>query len=163
MKVKPIPVDRAKELFEYKSGVLYRKIKINSFDAGTPIKKTGNCSYLNVRIDKVMYKVHRIIWAMHYGEPGESSIDHINGITTDNRIENLRLVTVMENQQNQRKPRVDNKLGLLGVSWNKTRKKYVAQIRINGVVKFLGGYEDPMQAHQAYLLAKRKNHSACTI
>lgn len=59
--------------------------------------------------------------------------------------------------------RVDNKTGLLGVSWKASRQKYVAQIQIDRKVKYLGLFENPNDAHEAYLEAKRLHHPGCTI
>jgi len=57
--------------------------------------------YLVVRIDKRLYKAHRLVWAMHKGSiPSGMEIDHIDGDSTNNRIENLRLVSRAENQRN---------------------------------------------------------------
>jgi hypothetical protein len=60
------------------------------------------------------YKAHRVIWAIVNGEWPKGEIDHINGIKCDNRIENLRLVTPMENQRNRPMPKT-NTSGVIGV------------------------------------------------
>ena len=59
-------------------------------------------------------KAHRVAWAMYYGEWPSHQIDHINGIRDDNRIENLRDVTISENQKNMKTPST-NTTGHIGV------------------------------------------------
>ena len=46
--------------------------------------------------------VHRLVWETFMGQiPSNLQIDHINRARDDNRLENLRLVTISENQQNK--------------------------------------------------------------
>ena len=49
-----------------------------------------------------MYAIlmHHAVWAWHNGEFPTMQLDHVNGIETDNRIENLREVNAAENQLN---------------------------------------------------------------
>lgn len=60
---------------------------------------------------------HTVIWAMVSGAwPDEGKeIDHINGIRSDNRPENLRMVETKENQRNKRRSK-RNKTGINGIS-----------------------------------------------
>lgn len=91
-----------KELVEYlckwfyvdSGGTLHRKDRKNS--AGS-YDKDG---YLIVKIKGKQYKAHRLVYALHYGLMPIGVIDHINGIRTDNRIENLRCVTQADNVAN---------------------------------------------------------------
>jgi hypothetical protein len=83
-------------------------------------------------------------------------IDHINGIKSDNRIQNLRPATVSENHQNRRG--VVASSGLMGVSWSKKDKLWIASIKVNKVQIRLGYFRDPEEAHQAYLRAKAIHH-----
>ena len=60
--------------------------------------------YKRLRIAGKQYTAHRIAWLIHYGEdPREMMVDHISGDTSDNRIDNLRLVTNKQNTWNRRK------------------------------------------------------------
>jgi len=43
------------------------------------------------------YTMSRIIWKFHYGTEPTGVIDHINGDSTDNRIENLQDITQKQN------------------------------------------------------------------
>ncbi|EMQ3399759.1 TPA: HNH endonuclease [Yersinia enterocolitica] len=90
---------------------------------------TSANGYMSVRVDGVLYSVHRIIWKMVTGkEP--MHLDHINGIRTDNRISNLREVSRTENNRNIGiSPR--NTSGYAGVTFVKSSKKWAAQLKIN--------------------------------
>jgi len=96
--------------------------------------------------------MHRFIWEVTNGPiPDDREIDHRNGNKTDNRVENLRLVTHRENIQN----RSDKRNGTTtskypGVSWHKSNQKWIAQIRINGVRRSLGCFNTQELASEAY-------------
>lgn len=86
-------------------------------------------------------------------------IDHINRIPSDNRIENLRMVTQVENMQNTKGPRCDNKSSLIkGVTWDKRRQKWVAQINADGVHRYLGQWDTKEAAAKAYSAGAAKYH-----
>lgn len=119
--------------------------------------------YLTVSIEGKKQLVHRLVWLFHYGYLPENQIDHINGIKTDNRIENLREANNSENQQNQKKPPVTNTSGFLGVTRYKSRGNWVAGIKINGKRINLGYFDTPEEAHAAYLAKKKELHPFQTI
>lgn len=104
---------------------------------------------------------HRLAWLYVHGEWPSKHLDHLNGNRTDNRIENLRQVSVAENAENTRRPHRDNKSGYLGVC--KKRGKWLAVIQIKGKYTRIGLFDTPEMAHEAYLAEKRKHHKACTI
>lgn len=112
--------------------------------------------YVQVSIDGVTMQAHRVAWYLYYGDWPKYDIDHINGKKDDNRIENLRDVSTSENCHNISSARNTNRLGVLGVS--KHRNKFRADSKINGIRKYLGLYETPEEAHNAYL-AYKHSHS----
>lgn len=73
---------------------------------------------------------HRLAWFLYYNRwPAKGlDIDHINGIKSDNRIENLREVTRALNSRNSKLSK-KSKTKIPGVNWNKRGKKWEAQIR----------------------------------
>jgi hypothetical protein len=95
--------------------------------------------YLIGTLMNVRVKAHRVAWALHYGEWPTNCIDHINGNAADNRIDNLRDVTPLENQRNSKR-RKDNTTGQTGVVRNRTGTGWIAQIKLAAKVKRLGTY-----------------------
>lgn len=84
---------------------------------------------------------HRVAWALHYGEWPDGQIDHLNGVKTDNRIENLRAVNNQENNRNM--PRKSNNTsGVNGVCWHKKAKKWMAYVVIDGKQSYLGVFDN---------------------
>lgn len=84
-------------------------------------------------------------------------LDHINGVLTDNRIENLRPATVVQNQRNAIK-RKDNTSGVKNVSWHKGAKKWGVQMCVNKRIKHLGYYADLELAELVAKEARAKFH-----
>ena len=91
--------------------------------------------------------MHRRILGLEHGDKRQG--DHIDHRTLDNRRSNVRIVTCQENLHNQRAK---------GYSWRKRAKRYEAYIKVDGVSKHLGYYDDPDEARAAYLAAKREYH-----
>ncbi|HGL5074088.1 HNH endonuclease [Burkholderia multivorans] len=120
--------------------------------------------YLRIAIDGVRMYAHRLAWFYVNGEWPLSDVDHIDGVRTNNAIANLRDVSRSVNMQNQRRARSNNHTsGLLGVTWSARRHRWVAQIKVDGLHKGIGYFDDAESAHQAYLAAKRELHAGCSI
>ena len=114
-------------------------------------------SYLAVRLNGASYRAHRLAWLMYYGEWPDSLIDHINGITHDNRIANLRAAKHSENIMNSCM-RADNSSGFKGVDYMSSKAAWRARIGINGRNIFLGTYPSPEEAYVAYCAAAVNIH-----
>lgn len=96
------------------------------------------------------YSAHRIIWK-HYHGFDPQDVDHINGDRSDNRLENLRTVSRLTNTRNQKMPS-NNTHGHVGVYFEKNKRLWRAQIRIEGVLKGLGrfsSFDDAVAARKA--------------
>jgi hypothetical protein len=150
----------ALELFryDYETGVLYWRRRVNShvpktLEAGAQNKSNG---YLYVKVHGRNYLVHRVVMLMCYGFYGEGlEVDHINHVRDDNRLANLRFVTRTENMRN-RSVSGKNTSGVMGVCFSKARKKYMAQIRVDGENIFLGRFETLEEAAAARAEANLK-------
>jgi hypothetical protein len=125
--------------------------------AGTP----HNRGYIHITIKGKKFLAHRLAWMFVHKTFPQSAIDHINGVRTDNRIENLRTVTHSENLQNQKNPRGKNPY--LGVSFSKYMNKWLASITVNKFQKNLGYFDTAELAREAYLSAKRIYHPSAPV
>lgn len=74
-------------------------------------------------------------------------VDHINNIKTDNRVDNLRIVT---NRQNCNRQHIKSSSKYVGVSWDNFNKKWKSQIQINGKKKHLGLFNSEIEASEYY-------------
>jgi len=120
---------------------------------GCPNSVSG---YLYVSIKGRQKRAHRVAWIMSNGPiPDGLHIDHINGDRADNRLVNLRLVTNHDNHKNV-KMMSNNKSGVTGVYRDSSRRKWVAEIRINRKTVHLGRFDDVLSAKAARAKAERK-------
>ena len=90
---------------------------------GTPAgcfdKSTG---YYFVRVNKILYPVHRLILFLHGHDITGKQVDHIDGNRSNNLLSNLRIVSARENRRNMKK-NIRNKTGITGVSYNELTNK----------------------------------------
>jgi hypothetical protein len=105
---------------------------------------------------------HRVAWAIYYGKWPDGHIDHANHRRDDNRIENLRDVSVQENCLNMTRCS-DNTSGVVGVSRTTSGKPWSASIESGGMRKHLGtfdSFEDAAAARKAAesRMGFHKNH-----
>lgn len=119
--------------------------------------------YRSIRLDGRLYQAHRLAWLYVHGEWPQQQIDHVNGNRLDNRIENLRDVAPLLNQQNMRRARCDNETGVLGVTVDRRRGGFKARIRAHGRILYLGNFGSIEQAQAVYVTAKRSLHEGATI
>ncbi len=96
-------------------------------------------------------KLHQYILG---NKPGYD-IDHINRDKLDNRRNNLRHITHSQNIVNS-KISISNKSGRIGVHWGKHIKKWIAEIKFNRKIIYLGSFVDKNKAIKARKAAELK-------
>jgi len=93
-----------------------------------------------------VHKLVAIAFLGHTPKGYEVVVDHINNIKTDNRVDNLQLVTQRHNLTKE----VRGSSKYAGVSWNKANRKWVAIIHINDKQKHLGYFKTELEASKMY-------------
>lgn len=164
-------LDYIKQVLEYKKGQLVWKYDPdqaswwNGRYAGKPAGCVKASGYMAIKfrpndrngLEKTIHLPnHRITLALHTGR-WPKMVDHINGDITDNTIENLREVNHAQNSRNRGMAR-NNTSGYKGVSWDKGKEKWRAQITVNNERIHVGWFDDTEEAAAAYREASRRLH-----
>ena len=107
------------------------------------VTKSGGYRYIGV--DGKLFQSSRLAFLYVLGYFPEHDVDHRNKIRHDDKWNNLRHATRSCNLKNC-KAHKDNISGVKGVSLNKKTSKWEVKIRLNGKTKYLGLYEDFIEA-----------------
>ena len=94
--------------------------------------------------------VHQLVaesFLNHASSGHKFEVDHINNIKTDNRLENIQIITRRENSSKDKKGGTSE---FIGVSWSRNHKKWRASIYINGDHEHLGFFDRESDAAKAY-------------
>lgn len=140
-----ITQEKLHQMFTYSDGNLIHRYTVQGGkQAGAIAGSPHNAGYRQISINRKKYLIHRLVWLYHYGEMPDQ-IDHINGMRSDNRIENLRECSYSQNHGNRRK-QSNNTSGMKGVFLDKRDgfwMVYVAQ-------EYKGRYKTIQEAADAY-------------
>lgn len=136
------------------TGVFQWTKKRRGVKVGVPLGVDNGFGYLRITVLGRPYYSHRLAWFYTHGE-WPNTIDHINGLRSDNRIVNLRSCTQASNNQNRLRPQSNNKSLTLGVSWHKRAKKWQVHICVYKQRKYLGLFDSIEAAHAAYTKEKQ--------
>jgi hypothetical protein len=149
--MKELTQERLKEVFDYSDGKLVCKVARSFLKVGDVAGYQRKDGYVYICVDKKIYLAHRLVF-MFFNGYFPKEIDHINNKKNDNRIENLREITHLQNQWNHPK-KSSNTSGFIGVDLCKRTGKWRAQIRQDSKKKHLGLFLTAKEAHDAYCKA----------
>ena len=130
-------------------------VKSLKFNKERILKPTENSrGYYNVNLRKnnkrYTKKVHKLV-AIAFLDHKPSGmvlvVDHLNNIKSDNRLENLQIITQRKNTSKDKKNKSSQ---YTGVHWDKHANKWQSRIYINGKYKYLGLFINEYEAHLAY-------------
>lgn len=157
-----LSIGRLREVlsFDSETGIFVWAVRRGRSARGS---RAGNASgarrYVQIEVDGERFYAHRLAWFYIYGEWPPHEIDHINGVSWDNRICNLRLATPTQNQYNKRRHR-NNTCGVKGVYWHSKRQRWCARARVNGRAVHFGYFTSLDEARRAYAENVEKYHGA---
>lgn len=123
---------------------------------------TQNNGYRKVKIGGLVYKAHRVIYALRHRTlpPVDMLIDHIDGNGLNNSAENLRLVSETVNNRNRTRLNKNNKSGTSGVAWNKRKNCWYVTVKVeSGKTESVGLFKDLEQATLAAKQARDAYHA----
>lgn len=84
-------------------------------------------------------------------------VDHIDNTPGNDWPDNLRAATASQNACNS-KIRSDNTSGVKGVSWDSSRKKWRARVKVNGITQAVGRFNTIEEAAKAVKIAREDLH-----
>jgi len=153
--VEQIVIEEFKKIDGYENYSVSKNGNVRNDKTKLILKPWGNKNgYPRVELFKdkkgKKFRIHRLVAIAFILNPDNKlCVDHIDENKINNNVNNLRWATSQENLQNTGK-RNNNTTGFKGVSYNKTKNKYVARIMINGKLKHLGYFKTALEASQEY-------------
>ena len=95
----------------------------------------------------VLIYMHREVLELKLGDPRQGDHRNHNGLA--NWRDNLRICTIAQNHQNQKRRR-DSSSGFKGILWDKNAHKWTAYIQVDGQNIYLGLFNSATEAARAY-------------
>ena len=120
-----------------------------------PNEKGYYCVDLYLFNKRKTIRIHKLVAQYFLNHVGDGTmklvIDHINNDKSNNRVDNLQIVTNRQNSSKTLK-KISGKTSsqYVGVTWSKHIKKWTSQIQINKKKYHLGCFINEYDAHLSY-------------
>jgi len=96
---------------------------------------------------KYIHKLVAETYLNHIPSGYNEVVDHIDNNYLNNHVSNLQLISTRENLCKDKKNKTSK---YTGVSWNKQKSKWVAQLNVGYTKIYLGQFDDEDKAFNAY-------------
>lgn len=131
--------------YDLNGNVYWKKSPRARTPEGTNAGTIAEGGYIRTQLKGVRYGNHLIIYTLHYGEvPDGKVVDHKDGVTSNNRPDNLRLASNNQNMWNSRGKNLHKGVNLY------RNGKYRASIGYFGKVIHLGYFDTAEEAKEVY-------------
>jgi hypothetical protein len=155
-----LTAERLRELLSYdpETGVFTWRVRIRgNVHPGMASASSRRRGYARVKVDGHAYAAHRLAWLYVYGEWPAGFIDHKNRDRADNRISNLRIATLSQNQHNRGASRLSS-TGVKGVYLDRKRGGYQVSLAVNYKSVYIGRCKTIAEGAELYRAAVSKHH-----
>ena len=151
-----LTADRLRQVLHYdpSTGFFTWLVKRGRQSAGTRAGTKAGDGAIHICVDGVVYNAHRLAFLYMTGRWPTEEIDHRNVTNDDNRWENLREATRVQNSVNVRVKR-HCRSGLKGAFLTKSGKRWFSVLTVNRRQQRLGTFDTPEEASAAYFKAAK--------
>lgn len=160
MKIKPPTFTQAELkdwlIYDTQSGDFFRRRKYRKQSAGDKAGFLHATGYIVIGLFGEKWKAHHLAWYYVTGLWPKETIDHEDRVRNNNAFSNLRPASKREqsfNRSAQRRKKSSQYVGVFAKG-----RKWMAAVRTNGVLNYLGTFETEEMARDAYESAKSKVH-----
>lgn len=155
----PLTAERVRELLDYdpNTGIFKWRRLTRYHTRGDKTGTRDKDGRLRINVDRHRCISNRLAWLYMTGEWPTGFVDHRDNDPTNDRWDNLRLASAIENGRNRGKTK-RNKTGFKGVSIHRRTGKFVAHINLGRRDKNLGYFDSAEEAHAAYCRAAAEIH-----
>lgn len=143
--------------YDAETGIFYWIDSRGPVKSGAEAGSLTDRSYISIGINGRYYLAHVLAWLTTTGEMPGSQLDHKDTNRINNRFDNLRLSTQLENTYN-RSMMSNNRSGVKGVHWHAFSQRWRAVIGVKGKKIQVGAFESIDLAKEEITKARDKYH-----